>query len=118
MPPYTKMTAAIACVAMLALDYPLKALANDDDQSTIIVNLSGLDLTTAAGHADAERRIARAAARIAGEPTPGDLQGGIAYAARRDDIARTADLRLDRLIARAQPPRNYGVVSLTAPTRS
>lgn len=74
MPPYTKMTAAIACIAMLALNYPLKALANDDDdQSTIIVNLSGLDLTTAAGHADAERRIARAAARIAGEPTPGDL---------------------------------------------
>ncbi len=71
--------------------------ARAQDVTPIRVDLTGLQLGSPSGRAEAERRIARAADRIVGEQEMGDPQAMSQFDRVRGDIIRRADARLDNL---------------------
>ena len=76
--------------------------ARAQDVTRVTVDLAGLRLDSPSGRAEAERRIARAASRVLGEPDLRDLDAMAEFEQRREQIIRRADAELDCLIARVQ----------------
>lgn len=88
----TKFAAPLAIAAMLTLGANNPAHAQD--ATSIRVDLTGLQLYSVSGRAEAERRIARAADHIVGEPDPRDLQAISDFEEQRDQIIRSANAQL------------------------
>ncbi len=88
--------------------------ARAQDVTTIRVDLTGLQLDSPRGRAEAERRIAQAADRIVGQPEIGDLRAMSQFDQVRDDIIRQADARLDHLVARQLAGQGDGLAGPAA----
>ncbi len=93
---------ALALIASAATVTPTVAKAFEPVTVTSIVRTADIDLSSKAGHDELDRRIARAAREVCGDPSAVDLEGRNAVRECRAESIAQAFAQRDQLLAAAR----------------
>jgi UrcA family protein len=98
---YYRCAAHAAIFCLLTLAGPLPVFAADTETGSKTVTLKDLDLTKAAGQAQAHLRIARAAHAVCDADDIRNIRQSAGAASCREEAIRVASARLETLVAAA-----------------
>ena len=93
---------ALALIASAATVTPTVAQAFEPVTASSIVRTADLDLSSASGQQELDRRIVRAANEVCGEASNVDLEGKNAVRQCRDDTVAQAASQREQLLAAAR----------------
>lgn len=93
---------ALALIASVATITPAVAEASEPQTVSSIVHTADLDLSSANGRQELDRRIVQAAREVCGEASPVDLEGRNAVRQCRADTIAAATKQRDQLLAAAK----------------
>jgi UrcA family protein len=95
-------TISILALALIAAATPGTAFALEPVTATSIVRTADLDLSSASGERELDRRIVQAARDVCGEASNVDLEGKNAVRQCRDETIAVAAAQREQLLAAAR----------------